>query len=96
MKTNLRNTSLSAYLYVRGNGIDLNQKGKVIHELLMAGAPLTRSEVSKRSDIPINAITGRVSELIADGFVIEISNTVKCTVTGMFVHAIKPTGKVYE
>lgn len=94
MKTNVRNSSLDAYFYIRGNGTVLNQKGRIIEDLVKARTSLTRVEISKRTGITINAVSGRVNELIRDGYLHESSQKRKCHFTGMYVYPLKPTEKV--
>lgn len=80
MKTNVRDTSLDAYFYIRGNGTDLNQRGK-IYDVLRRWSSLTRQEIVQKTGIPINAVCGRVNEMIRDGWVNEVGRR-ECTVTG--------------
>ena len=80
MKTNVRDTSLEASFYIRGNGIDLNQKG-VIYKMIMRHKGLTRLELSVKTGIPINAVCGRVKELM-NGLWIKEGPARKCKVSG--------------
>ena len=95
MKTKVRKTSLNSYFYIRGNGIDLNQKGKIIDKLFVVGRPLTRAELSKQSDMRINAICGRVNELITDGYIREVGKRL-CTETRFMAHPLVLTDKTFE
>lgn len=93
MKTNVRLSSLSAYFYLHGSNTLLNQKGKIVEDLIVANRPLTRVEVSERTGIRINAVCGRVNELIKDGYIKE-GNKRTCLFTKMYVNTILLTGKV--
>ena len=95
MKTKVRNTSLGAYFYIRGNGTDLNQKGKIINELFVAGKALTRAEISERSGIRLNAVCGRINELINADYVTELGIRL-CSVTNFSAHSISLTSKAFN
>jgi len=94
MKTKIRKTTLDAYFYIRGNGIDLNQKGALVEILFSNAAPLTRVELSELTGIRINAVSGRINELINDGYVAEALKR-DCTITHMSVNPVKLTHKVF-
>ena len=92
MKNNIKQTSVSAYFKLRGRGQDLNQKGKIFAFFHMHTGTLTRSELSEKTGIRINAVCGRVNELIKDGYLMEVKKRM-CTVTGLDVNPLKLTGK---
>jgi len=94
MKTNIRSTTLDAYFYINGNGVSLNQKGKILEGILLAKKPLSRTEISERTGIRINAVCGRVNELIRDGYLRETRNKNYCSITHRNVFSVYPTGKV--
>lgn len=67
MKTNVRESSIDCY-----HGIDLNRgQAKVIAFLVEHPGEYTRNELAKLSGIPINAVCGRINELIESGAVEE-------------------------
>lgn len=67
MKTNVRESSIDCY-----HGIDLNRgQAKVIAFLVEHPGEYTRNEIAKLSGIPINAVCGRINELIESGAVEE-------------------------
>jgi hypothetical protein len=84
-KTNVRDTSLDAY-----HGIDLTRgQAKVVAFLLSHPArDFTRGELSHLSAIPINAICGRVNELIAAGTIEERVRRA-CAFSGKQCHPVR-------
>jgi predicted transcriptional regulator len=67
VKTNVRESSIDCY-----RGIDLTcGQSKVIAFLVEHPGEYTRNELAKLSGIPINAVCGRINELIEAGAVEE-------------------------
>jgi len=81
--TGVSDTSLEAYCSIKGNGVQLNQVGRVYNCIYCSIKPdgLTRSEISKMTDISLNAVCGRVNELMKKGFIVQNVRR-KCKVTG--------------
>lgn len=72
-------TSWQAYQEVLRGGIADTQAKKVLQAIHYK--PMTRSELSAALGISINAICGRVKELL-DSEVIYVSDTRSCRITG--------------
>jgi len=68
----IRQTSLHAHDEIQGDGSALSQRATIRDFLMRFSEGLTRNEVSRMLGIPINAVTGRVRELIKSGLVEEI------------------------
>lgn len=92
LKNNVAPASVNAYFLLRGKGIDLNQKGKIIEFMINHGKTFTRAELSENIGIRINAICGRVHELIKNGYIHELPKRV-CTVTGVEASPLTLTSK---
>ena len=87
----IRQTSLDAYNELKANGKANTQRGKILGFLLAhsnyADEPFSRLELSGILEISINAICGRVKELLDDELVEEVSH--KCSITKNNVNGIK-------
>ena len=94
----IRQTSLDAYKELKANGKANTQRGKILSFLLAHSnyedVPFSRLELSHSLKIPINAISGRVRELLDDKLVEEVPY--KCSVTKNNVNGIKPILLVQE
>lgn len=88
MRTQMKQTSIDSYLVLRGKGTDLNQKGIIVSRLRRCFVPLTRTEISDKTGLTINAVCGRVNELINDGWLAELPRR-KCTITGSEAYPLK-------
>lgn len=67
MKQNVRETSLKAYTEIKAEGVTGNQRlivFRLLREFSKKGMGLTRFEISKALSMPINAVCGRVKELL--------------------------------
>ena len=84
--TNVRDTSLAAY-----HGIDITAgQAKVVAFLLRnpGKADFTRGELSRQAGIPINAVCGRVNELVTAG-VLEERVRRACRFSGKQCHPVR-------
>ena len=94
----VRKTSLDAYNELKASGKLNTQRGKIISFLLAhsnyADEPFSRLELSGILEIPINAISGRVKELLDDNLVQEVPH--KCSISKNNVNGIKPILSVQE
>ena len=61
--TDVRDTSIESYHFIVERGISGAQRRKVI-AFLYGRRPYTRAEISRESGLAINAVCGRVNELI--------------------------------
>jgi len=72
----VRETSMIAYRSITNSGMLGSQQNQIIHFLRFNKVQnpdwnFTRKEISKILDIEINAIAGRVNELVKSGEVVE-------------------------
>lgn len=79
-------TSVEAYARLRAEG-RLTTQHTLILSAWKPGVTYTRQELAKLTGLGINAICGRVAELIAMGAV-QVSGKRACTVTGSNVEAL--------
>lgn len=63
MKTNVRDTSLLAYIDIKANGDLGKMQEEVFRIILYADDALTNKEISVLSGLDINCVTPRVNEL---------------------------------
>lgn len=82
----IRQTSQAAFYQHSMSGALLNQK-QFILMFLTENGPRTRQQISDETGIPINAVTGRVKELI-DGDKVTDEKTVK-NAYGRNVHLVE-------
>ena len=94
----IRKTSLDAYNELKASGKLNTQRGKILSFLLAhsnyADEPFSRLELSGILEISINAICGRIKELLDDNLVQEVPH--KCSVSKNNVNGIKPILSVQE
>lgn len=82
----IRETSRAAY-----HSLDLNDSEKKVMAFMHSlppGFALNRRQISQRSFIPINCITGRVNELVAKGYLEELPAE-RDPVTGKSAHPVR-------
>lgn len=82
-----RNISIETYYAHIESGEALKQWMKVLNALRAHEKPFTRSELSDLTGIRINAVCGRVNELIKAGLVSE-GDRRKCESTGKQAHEL--------
>lgn len=87
----VRNTSLEAYRALRSSGALSAQQVVIIdHFIARPGLRTTRQELARQLEIGINAICGRVSELMeADPPILIERGRKRCGVTGRDVNALE-------
>ena len=69
--TNIRTTSLDAYMDISTDGTSESQRMVIFHFIKNHPEGLTRNEISRKLDIKINAVCGRVNELLKFGTIYE-------------------------
>ncbi|WP_445621319.1 hypothetical protein ACUN8C_05795 [Kushneria sp. Sum13] len=62
-----REVSAAAYREARRTGAALSRRMQVLSHMCAAGTALTRQEISDQTGMPINAVCGRVNELLGMG-----------------------------
>ena len=67
----MRQTSLQAYEDIILDGSSATQRMEILHFLRRFADGLTRQEISEMMTIPINAVCGRIKELLKTGSVFE-------------------------
>ncbi len=85
----VKDTSIIAYQDITDSGAALTQKQRV-YQAIKASGPLTRQELAKLTGLAINAICGRVNELLKEGVVLEHDSR-RCRVTGRLAHPVSVT-----
>ncbi|QHJ81471.1 MAG: hypothetical protein [Bacteriophage sp.] len=84
----VKSTSWSAYQEITRGGVAKTQAEKVFQTLQYYPDGASRAELSKDMDMPINAVCGRINELLkAD--VIYVASVSKCPVSGRNVEKLK-------
>lgn len=85
----VRETSVRAYERLVESGKDQTQKAKILkHMIAIYPKTQTRLELGSVLGIAINAITGRVNDLVAAECLIEDGQRY-CTVSGSMVYQLK-------
>lgn len=84
----VKHTSWQAYQDVLRGGVAKTQAEKILAYINHAGRAVTRSEIAKGADVTINAVSGRVKELL-EADVIFVVGVGKCQVTGRTVEKLK-------
>lgn len=88
MKTAVRETSLAAYDQLKTGALGRQQAQIVRHMAQHVHRDWTRRELVDAVGMTVNAVAGRVFELIERGMLIE-RRLRKCSVTGRTVHALE-------
>lgn len=83
----VKQTSWQAYQDITRGGVAKTQAEKVFQTLQFTPGA-TRSELAAHMNLPINAVCGRVKELL-DAEVIYVSGVGKCAVSGRNVEQLK-------
>ena len=76
----IRTTSRVAYEDLKMSGKRLTQKERIVRVLKEKETPMSRKEISVMTGIEINAVSGRVNDLIKDGKLKEASSR-KCFIS---------------
>lgn len=78
----VQTTSKIAYREISEDGTKTNQSRRVLDAVNMAGSSL--KEISQKTGIEINAVSGRVNELKKKGMLSPAPKR-KCTITGRLI-----------
>lgn len=78
MKTKMKKTSLDAYLELVSTGKSHSQKAIILKSISRNGSSL--KEISHRTGLEINAVSGRVNDLKKQGLLVE-GRKRPCTIT---------------
>lgn len=85
----VKDTSWKAYQDILRGGVAATQAEKVLQAInYYPESGVTRAQLSAALGMPINAVCGRVNELLK-AEVIYVSGTGKCQVTGRTVETLK-------
>ena len=88
----IRDTSMLAFIGINDSGVASTQRG-LIYLAIKTGAGMTRQEICRTTGLAINAVCGRVNELVNGGAVIE-SERRKCRITGRLAHPVQIAGQM--
>ena len=84
----VRDTSLEAFKGLKDSG-QLGKQERIIFRALSGESnPMTLQEISKKTDVQINAVAGRVNGLKKKGILVETHKRV-CRVTGRVVTPVR-------
>lgn len=72
----MQQTSLETYFKIVADGT-LNKRQMQVYDALMQHGPSTDRELSDYTSLPINQITPRRGELVADGYVVKRGETLQ-------------------
>lgn len=84
----VKDTSWQAYQEILRGGVAVKQAEKVLQVINYFPEGVTRAQLAKGMNMPINSVCGRVNELLK-AEVIYVSGTGKCPVTGRTVEMLK-------
>lgn len=84
----VKDTSWQAYQEILRGGVAVKQAEKVLQTINYYPSGVSRATVARAMGMPINAVCGRVNELLK-AEVIYVSGTGKCPVTGRTVEMLK-------
>ncbi len=84
----VRETSAKTYYDLEKEGRLAKQSGRVYDWVLKQNRMVTRSEISAHTGISINAVAGRVNELVSRGFLLE-TGKIKCPISNRTVYGLQ-------
>lgn len=84
----MKDTSLDAYIGLNKSGKAVTQRAKIYKYLKGRKRGMTRQEISIATGIAINAVCGRVNELIKANVISELDRRA-CGITGSQAHTLK-------
>lgn len=84
----VKQTSWQAYQDILRGGVAKTQAEQVLQAINYHTLGITRAEIAKFYELPINSVCGRVNQLLSSD-VIYVDGTRKCTVTGRYVEKLK-------
>jgi hypothetical protein len=87
MKTNMLETSLSAYSEMKEHGKATKQTEFILSKL-EHGRDYTLREIQALTGLEINVVSGRVNDIKKDGLLQHSALKRKCTVTGKLVQPV--------
>tara|TARA_R100001082_G_scaffold90263_1_gene56729 strand:- start:467 stop:727 length:261 start_codon:yes stop_codon:yes gene_type:complete len=82
----MQDTSRLAYKNIQKNGTSAIQKEIIFNLIVDYPEGLTLKEISRKTNIEINAVSGRVNDLKKD-FLLETTEKRRCKITG---HLVSP------
>ncbi len=82
----VRETSREAYRYAQRRGITGAQAVRIA-VYLFDSPPRTRAEIARDTGIPINAVCGRVNELVK-AHAVDENSARPCTTSGRMAHPV--------
>ena len=83
----MRDTSNLAFKEINESGKAYTQREQIYDFLARSGCHMTRQEISAAIKIPINAVCGRINELLKANRVEELERR-DCNVTGNSAHPV--------
>lgn len=83
-----KQTSRAAYEALVASGKAESQRARILKRIVECLAGCTRQELVRYTGIPINAVCGRVAELLKAGHIRVGTYTVECQVTGQQVECL--------
>lgn len=90
-----KETSLSALVDLIESGGQMKQQERVLAAFIERSEPvLSRQEIAQKANLSINAVCGRVSELIKAGYVEVVSHPKRCSITQKQVEGLILTSKL--
>jgi len=84
----MKDTSLEAYRKIAEDGTAETQRERVFSVLFNQGTDLTRAELARASGVRINAVCGRVNEMLRRSVVEELPRRA-CRITGFSAHPVR-------
>lgn len=88
MRTNVAETSLRAHDHLVDTGAMSGQKGLVM-AVIKPGKDYSINEISELTRLPINAASGRVSDLVRKDKLLEYGPQRACRVTGSTITPVR-------
>lgn len=88
MKKNVADTSIEIYKRLTAEGKVSHMQARILSKM-EEGKDYTRNELVCMTLLPINAVTGRVNELVHELSLLEEGEKRKCSVTGNKVGTVR-------
>ena len=92
MKTRMSKASIEAWYEINGIGLTNRQMMRVAELVRRHRKPCSNNEISRMTELPINAVSARVNALVHLGVLVREPELSPCPITGRRASKVKHAG----
>ena len=86
-ESNVKQTSLRAFLGILSDGTSTRVRGRIYNTLKASRVSMTRMELVRETGITVNTLSGQVTPMLEAGAIF-VTGEIECSVTGRMVEAL--------